>query len=282
MRKKMLIGCVAMVVAALTVFAASAAASQGPAGAGGWPAGSGVPGGDATGCSPIILTSSPVSPGYGFIDFDVRSGVVFASLGLFGSWSLLSGTQAQDNPYLRVEFTDGTYVFVYSVEANGAGTGTYYTDDSTHNTYHDRSYALANYGNREVSDVGLIVENGDLSIQVNGVLNDNCPEVALPPEQTDHAYLCYSVGGNPYVAQTEPFNDARVLMAAGYWNPSALPGNIAGGTNVGGYHLVCGEPRRFGPGNARFATTYVDHNGQTYPYTPGLQREFIGKYPLES
>jgi hypothetical protein len=132
-----------------------------------------------------------------------------------------------------------------------------------------------------VSGVGVSSDDIDARPSVtSGFSPGPRPTGTDAAEQTDHAYLCYSVGGDPYVAQTKPFNDARILMAAGYWTASALPGNVAGGNNVGGYHLVCGESRRFGPGNAPFAKTYIDNNGQAHPFTPGLQRRFIGQYPL--
>jgi len=279
MPTKMLFACAAMFTV-LAVFSASAGAagySHGPGDS--WPSAYGTPGGEASGCNPILLSSSGAGT-YGFINFDVPSGVTFAGLGLFGDWNLLSGSQSQGEPYLIVDFTDGTFVFVYSVEINGPGTDTYYSDNSSHNTYINRTAALASYGNKIVSDATLAVDNSDLTIQVNDVHNTACPVSAEELATTDHAYLCYSVGGDPYVALTQPFNQAQTLMDDGYWTPSALPGNVDGGTNIGGYHLVCAEPRRFGPGNAQFATTYVDHNGQPLSFSSASHTGFIGVYPL--
>jgi hypothetical protein len=279
MRNKVSLVCAALVIAVLAVFSASAGAagySHGPGNS--WPAAFGTPGGSFSGCNPILLSSS--GAGYGFINFDVPTGVTFAGLGLFGDWNLLSGSQSQGEPYLIVDFTDGTFVFVYSVEINGPGTDTYYSDNSSHNTYINRTAALASYGNKIVSDATLAVDNSDLTIQVNDVHNTACPVSAEELATTDHAYLCYSVGGDPYVALTQPFNQAQTLMDDGYWTPSALPGNVDGGTNIGGYHLVCAEPRRFGPGNAQFATTYVDHNGQPLSFSSASHTGFIGVYPL--
>jgi hypothetical protein len=56
--------------------------------------------------------------------------------------------------------------------------------------------------------------------------------------QVDNAFLCYSVDqSNPGVW---PMDVARQLLKqGGYWTPYAVQGNVAGGTNIGGYHLAC-------------------------------------------
>jgi hypothetical protein len=50
-------------------------------------------------------------------------------------------------------------------------------------------------------------------------------------------FLCYSV------FQTEPGvwpkPQALALLQQGYWLAYAVPGNVPGGTNIGGFHLVC-------------------------------------------
>ncbi len=40
---------------------------------------------------------------------------------------------------------------------------------------------------------------------------------------------------------------ALQLLAAGYWLPTAVPGTVDGGTNVGDYHLVCNPPPDVSP-----------------------------------
>ena len=58
-----------------------------------------------------------------------------------------------------------------------------------------------------------------------------------PPPPPSNVFLCYSV------FQTDPgvwaASEAASLIAQGYWSPYAVKGNVTGGTNVGGYHLVC-------------------------------------------
>lgn len=98
--------------------------------------------------------------------------------------------------------------------------------------------------------------------------------------RVDHAYLCYSVGGTPYVAKTEETSDALALLTAGYWTASAVAGNVEGGTNVGAYHLVCGTPQAGGSGNAPDATWYVDNNGALLDWHSASSTGFIGVYPL--
>jgi hypothetical protein len=60
------------------------------------------------------------------------------------------------------------------------------------------------------------------------------PAFAPPPV---NIFLCYSV------FQTEPGvwpkPQALALLAQGYWLAYAVPGNVPGGTNIGGFHLVC-------------------------------------------
>lgn len=61
-----------------------------------------------------------------------------------------------------------------------------------------------------------------------------CASPAPPPS---NVFLCYSSSeSTPGVWSAA---QAPALIAAGYWSPYAIKGNVAGGTNVGGYHLVC-------------------------------------------
>lgn len=59
---------------------------------------------------------------------------------------------------------------------------------------------------------------------------------ALPPPVAN-VFLCYSA------SQTDPgvwpVTEAAALIKAGYWSPYAVPNTVTGGTNIGGYHLVC-------------------------------------------
>jgi hypothetical protein len=58
-----------------------------------------------------------------------------------------------------------------------------------------------------------------------------------PPPPPDNAFLCYSAfQDNP---GAWPMSVAAQLLQQGYWSPYAVQGNVAGGTNVGGYHLTC-------------------------------------------
>ncbi|HLI56485.1 MAG TPA: hypothetical protein VKY26_05555, partial [Actinomycetota bacterium] len=57
----------------------------------------------------------------------------------------------------------------------------------------------------------------------------------------DSMFLCYSKweqdGGAVFTV-----DQAEQLLASGWWLPTAVAGNIAGGDNLGGYHLVCNPP----------------------------------------
>jgi hypothetical protein len=62
--------------------------------------------------------------------------------------------------------------------------------------------------------------------------------ICLPTN--NHVFLCYSkFNDEPGVW---PIEQAQALIDDGYWSPRALDGTVAGGTNVGGYHLVCNAP----------------------------------------
>jgi hypothetical protein len=62
-----------------------------------------------------------------------------------------------------------------------------------------------------------------------------CKSATPPPP--GNVFLCYSsTQTNPGVW---PVTQAAALMAAGYWSPYAVAGNVDGGTNVGGFHLSC-------------------------------------------
>jgi len=59
---------------------------------------------------------------------------------------------------------------------------------------------------------------------------------AAPAPSSD--FLCFSsFETNPgtWVASEA----ATLLQSGGYWSPYAIAGNVSGGTNIGGYHLVC-------------------------------------------
>ena len=88
-------------------------------------------------------------------------------------------------------------------------------------------------------------------------------------DEPDAVFLCYSK------FQVDPGvwapDIARKLLAAGYYLPTAVKGNVAGGTNIGGYHLVC---------NAPAATTgeVVNENGMVFP--GAFAGDTLGYYPL--
>ena len=56
----------------------------------------------------------------------------------------------------------------------------------------------------------------------------------------NHDFLCYSKFND--VPGVWPDEEAQALLDEGYWSPTAVDGNVDGGTNIGGYHLVCNPP----------------------------------------
>jgi hypothetical protein len=95
------------------------------------------------------------------------------------------------------------------------------------------------------------------------------------------SFLCYSVGGQPYVAPD--VSQAQLLEAVGYWLPTAVSGNVDGGTNVGSYHLVCEAPGTQGlDGNAPAASLYVDDNGSVLDASSAATSFWVGVYPMQT
>ena len=86
----------------------------------------------------------------------------------------------------------------------------------------------------------------------------------------DGVFLCYSKF--QVIPGVWPQDQAAQLLAAGYWYPNAVPGNVPGGPNLGMYHLVCNAP---GTPTGKV----VNENGEVFPDSypkPGS----IGYYPL--
>jgi len=62
--------------------------------------------------------------------------------------------------------------------------------------------------------------------------------ICSPADNYD--FLCYSKFND--VPGVWPDEEAQSLIDEGYWSPTAMDGNVAGGTNIGAYHLVCNPP----------------------------------------
>lgn len=64
---------------------------------------------------------------------------------------------------------------------------------------------------------------------------------AAAAAQVTSMFVCYSKweqdGGAVF-----PTSEAEALLTAGWWLPTAIPGNVPGGDNLGTYHLECNPP----------------------------------------
>lgn len=60
----------------------------------------------------------------------------------------------------------------------------------------------------------------------------------------NHMFLCYSKWEQDGGA-VMPTDEAEQFLASGWWLPTAVPGNVAGGDNLGDYHLECNPPDGF-------------------------------------
>ena len=88
-------------------------------------------------------------------------------------------------------------------------------------------------------------------------------------DEPDNVFLCYSkFQVVPGVWSPE---QARALLADGYYYPVAVKGNEPGATNLGDYHLVCNAPAAT-PGQV------VNENGIVLP--AALAGDTLGYYPL--
>lgn len=267
MRKLLIV--LAGLMAAAAFSAAAALAVPNPAPPAGWPAYAGSLDGAASGgCgSPLVLSSADVEyPAYGSFsayNFDLSGTYSFATLPLGAlvndQFTVLSGSQSEGEPYMIVRFTDSTQVFVYSVEINGTGTGTYYSTLAG-NQYITYSQALASYGSKTVKSVTLAVDNGGLSASFSGLHSDACPMPVAPPSGV---FLCNgNPGGNPiawygYGLQVQLMTVGDGTGSGPYWSPHASSGHQNGGVNLfdqngNEFHLVCSPPGS--PGNGMWLT----------------------------
>lgn len=92
--------------------------------------------------------------------------------------------------------------------------------------------------------------------------------------QIDHSFLCYSAfQTNPGVWQN---GQATSLLAQGYWSPYAVSGNVAGGTNIGSYHLVCNLATGQSAGGS-----LLDESGRLIgPTVAPVFKSIVGVYPV--
>lgn len=89
-------------------------------------------------------------------------------------------------------------------------------------------------------------------VDISATLAGAGAALVRPP---DHVFLCYSKFEQDGGAVFE-VGESAALLAAGYWLPSAVPGKVVGGDNIGDYHLECNPAAEFKP-----LGTYLDDGG---------------------
>lgn len=83
----------------------------------------------------------------------------------------------------------------------------------------------------------------------------------------NHVFLCYSkFQVDPGVW---PVSQAQALLQSGYWEPSALSGTTAGGTNLGAFHLVCNPPASMKPSGSSIGGDGTANDGANVGDDPG-------------
>jgi hypothetical protein len=108
----------------------------------------------------------------------------------------------------------------------------------------------------------------------------NDPQLALDISATlapastspSHMFVCYSKWEQDGGAVIET-DQAEQLLASGWWLPTALPGNVVDGDNLGAYHLECNPPD-----SLESTGEWVDGGG-TVLNTPGTG---IGWYAIKT
>jgi hypothetical protein len=90
--------------------------------------------------------------------------------------------------------------------------------------------------------------------------------------QVNHVFLCYSKFEQDGGAVFDVSQQAA-LIKQGYWLPSAVAGSIAGGDNIGAYHLVCNPPTGLAATNLS-----LDDGGDVLSNT--VAAEGTGYYPI--
>ncbi len=157
----------------LALLAALAAAALGIAvsTASAWPSTTGTLDGNATEANGLVtLTSDAVAPYYGAFDFDVPSGTTFSTLDTTFDFSVVSGAIGAGSPRLSVGLANGDTWFVYAYDV---APGKRYENGSANGgVYVSRDDAMAAAGDQAVDSASLVVDNGDLSISIEGLTVD--------------------------------------------------------------------------------------------------------------
>lgn len=236
----------------------------------GWPGDSGTLDGNASGgCNggDVILTSTSDPFTYGAFNFDIAPGTAFQDLGLDFNFDVLSGTQAQSEPYFIVRFTDATQAFVYSVDVNPGEPGQQ-VFSLTGNTYITRDEAMAQWGGKTVDSVTLAVDNGDLSIAAHGLANDECT-TPIEPGMFDHMARLEACASKPILRIADNSMGIYADLDEATYDSGIFQGvTFTAALYVQGVGLTCDVPAGY-----TFAGYKVDGaggqsggNGQIYPY----------------
>lgn len=184
---------------------------------------------------------------------------------------------------------DGNATFSGVLTLDGAGvSGDYvevdtYTDSSCGNYagFYDAIYSTNSDGSYTIGpDAGSDVLSGGAHYAMawawdweidDWVANSACVPLQPALNFGNHEFLCYSkyqVQPGVWDAKT-----ATALMAEGYWLPTAVDGNVDGGTNVGSYNLQCNATPKgdgwVGATGVFYAgdwSAYAAANGGLYPH----------------
>jgi hypothetical protein len=155
--------------------------------------------------------------------------------------------------------------------SEGASTTTVFSTDACSTIgfggWQTLSYQVPATGQVTVTAEVRNIGDGEVASQI---FLDNVGFGGTAATQVSGIFLCYST----YQVQPGVWSApaAAALMKLGYWQPTAVDGNLAGGTNVGKYNLQCNVTPK-GDG-------YVDANGVFWPLTfAPAHEEVLGYYP---
>jgi hypothetical protein len=156
--------------------------------------------------------------------------------------------------------------------SDGVTTTTLYSTDAC-STIGFGGWQLLSYTATATGDITVTAEVrniGDADVPSQIFLdNVGFGAISVAP-QVNNIFLCYS--SFQTVPGVWPANEALTLVKQGYWEPTAVDGNVDGGVNVGSYHLQCNATPK-GDG-------YVGDGGQWFgPEWAATAKEELGFYP---
>ena len=118
---------------------------------------------------------------------------------------------------------------------------------------------------------GTPIQNAGFLLDLSVTL---VPGGAAAP-QVNNVFMCYSKFEQDGGAVFNVNQEDALLKTGGFWTPDAVAGNVAGGDNIGAYHLVCNPPTSLAP-----TSQLLDDGGDVIPASTMGVNSTDGLYPI--